>query len=85
MQTRLVWKITHANVVTVTVTQTRQPTYMRGVGTTKVRELQPSDNSVPSQTVYRYVRFKHVLIISRVAYNSYRQLILIRYYLQHSP
>jgi hypothetical protein len=73
MQTQLVWKITYANVVTVTVPQTeelqRQPAYMRGVGTTEVRELSS----------------RHVLIISRVAYSSYLQLIRIRYYLQQSP
>jgi hypothetical protein len=43
MQTQLVWKITHANVVTVTLPQTgqlqRQPAYMRGFGTTEVREM----------------------------------------------
>jgi anaerobic glycerol-3-phosphate dehydrogenase len=43
MQTQLVWKITYANVVTITVPQTeqlrRQPAYMRGVGTTEVLEL----------------------------------------------
>jgi hypothetical protein len=86
MQTQLVWKVTHANVVTVTVPQTgqsqRQPTYMRGVETTEVRELWPIDSSVPSQTVYRYVRSRHVLIISRVAYTSYLQLRRMRYYLQ---
>jgi hypothetical protein len=39
MQTQQVWKITYANVVTVTVPQTeqlrRQLAYKRGVGTTK--------------------------------------------------
>jgi hypothetical protein len=43
MQTQLVWKITYANVVTVTVPQTeqlrRQPAYRRGVGTTEVGEM----------------------------------------------
>jgi hypothetical protein len=44
--------------------------------------MQPSDISIPSQTINRYVRSRHVLIISRIAYSSYLQLIVIRYYLQ---
>jgi hypothetical protein len=52
-----------------------------------VLELKPSDSPVPVQTGYRYVRSRHVLIISRISYNSYLQLITIRYYLQqgHMP
>jgi hypothetical protein len=38
--------------------------------------------SKPNQTCYRYVQSRHVLIISRIAYNSYPQIITIRYFLQ---
>jgi hypothetical protein len=45
--------------------------------------MKPSDSSVPIQTGYRYVRSRHALIISRIAYNSYLQVIAIGYYLQY--
>jgi hypothetical protein len=38
---------------------------------------------LPNQKGYRYVRSRHVLIISRIAYSRYLQLITRRYYLQH--
>jgi hypothetical protein len=49
----------------------------RGVGTTKVRELQPSDSNVPNQTGHRHVFSRHVQIISNIPTAGHIRLILV--------
>jgi hypothetical protein len=50
-----------------------------------VRSYSLTTAAYPNQALYRRIRSRHKLVISRLAYGSNLQLIPTMYYLQHSP